>query len=255
MNQNVENNEIEIDLLELFYLLKSKILLLCLSAVVFGAIAFSYTEFVVQPLYSSTSQLFILSKSTSLTSLADIQLGTQLTQDYLEMIKSRPVVEEVIKNLGLDYEYEEMAEKLSVTNPADTRILKITATVDKPELAKKIADEFANVSKVRISEIMRTDEPSVFAYGYVDDEPVNVHLLKNSAVGALGGLFVAAAVVIVMYLLNDTVQTPEDVEKYLGLNTLASVPLQGGSKQEKARKKKKKEMMKKYEKLRKKRGK
>lgn len=255
MNQNVENNEIEIDLLELFYLLKSKILLLCLSAVVFGAIAFSYTEFVVRPLYSSTSQLFILSKSTSLTSLADIQVGTQLTQDYLEMIKSRPVVEEVIKNLGVDYEYEEMAEKLSVTNPTDTRILKITATVDEPELAKKIADEFANVSKVRISEIMRTDEPSVFAYGYVDDEPVNVHLLKNSAVGALGGLFVAAAVVIVMYLLNDTVQTPEDVEKYLGLNTLTSVPLQGGSKQEKARKKKKKEMMKKYEKLRKKRGK
>lgn len=254
MNQNVENNEIEIDLLELFYLLRSKILLLILAAVVFGTIAFSYTEFVIIPQYSSTSQLYILSKSTSLTSLADIQIGTQLTQDYLELIKSRPVVEEVIGNLALDCDYEEMLERLSVTNPTDTRILKITATADDAEQAKVIADEFANVSKVRISQIMRTDEPSVVAYGYTSQEPVNVHTLKNTAIGAAGGIFVVAAIVIGMYLLNDTIQTPEDIEKYLGLNTLASVPLQGGTKKDKKKKKKKKEFMKKYAKRRKERG-
>ena len=81
MNQNVDNNETEIDLVEIFYLLRSKLLLLIFSAVVFAAIGLTYTEFVVTPMYSSTSQLYILSQSTSLTSLADIQIGTQLTQD------------------------------------------------------------------------------------------------------------------------------------------------------------------------------
>ena len=89
MNQSIENNEVEIDLLEIFYLLRSKLLLLCFVAVMSAAIGFSYTQFIVKPMYSSTSQLYILTQSTSLTSLADIQIGTQLTQDYMELIKSR----------------------------------------------------------------------------------------------------------------------------------------------------------------------
>lgn len=254
MNQNVENNEIEIDLLEIFYLLRSKLLLLCFAAVVCGAIGFSYTNFVVQPMYSSTSQLYILTQSTSLTSLADIQVGTQLTQDYMELIKSRPVVDEVIKNLGLDSDYEELLEQLSIDNPSNTRILKITATADEPELAKKIADEFAQVSKKSISQIMCTDEPSVVAYGYASDKPVNVHVAKNTLIGGLLGLLLVAAVVIVHYLLNDTIQSSDDIEKYLGLNTLAAIPLQAGDKKTKKKVKKKMQKYAKNAKAKKKRG-
>ena len=239
MNQNVDNNEIEIDLLEIFYLLRSKLLLLILSAVVFAAIGFSYTEFVVTPMFSSTSQLYILSQSTSLTSLADIQIGTQLTQDYMELIKSRPVVDEVISNLKLDTDYEEVLEQLTIENPNDTRILKITATTETPLLSKSIADEFATVSQKRISQIMCTDEPSLIAFGYVSDEPVNVHTAKNTAIGAMLGLILVAGIVIVHYLMNDTIRTSEDVEKYLGLNTLAAVPLQAGDKKKRKKIKKK----------------
>lgn len=243
MNQNVDNNEIEIDLVEIFYLLRSKLLLLIFSAVVFAAIGLTYTEFVVTPMYSSTSQLYILSQSTSLTSLADIQIGTQLTQDYMELIKSRPVVEEVIENLKLDKDYEEVLELLTISNPSDTRILKITATTEEPQLSKELADEFATVSQKRISQIMCTDEPSLIAFGYVSDEPVNVHTAKNTAIGGLLGLILVAAIVIVHYMMNDTIRTSEDVEKYLGLNTLAAVPLQAGDKKSK---KKVKKRIKKY---------
>lgn len=236
MNQNIENNEIEIDLLEIYCLLKSKWLLLCCSAIVFAAIAFSYTRFAVQPLYSSTSQLYILSQSTSLTSLTDIQIGTQLTQDYMELIKSRPVVDEVIKKLKLDCDYEELLEKLAIDNPSNTRILKITATTEDKEMSKKIADEFAQVSKKSISQIMCTDEPSMVAYGYVSDKPVNIHLARNTLIGALLGLFLVAAVVVAHDLLNDTIQTSDDIEKYLGLNTLTAVPLQAGDKKKGKRK-------------------
>lgn len=240
MNQNIENNEIEIDLIELLYLLRSKLAALIIAAIVCAAAGFSYTAFVVQPLYSSTSQLYILTQSTSLTSLADIQVGTQLTQDYMELIKSRPVVEEVIENLKLDSTYEEMLEQLTVDNPSNTRILKISAKSDEPKTAKAIADEFADVSKQRISQIMCTDEPSVVAYGYASDKPVNVPTAKNTVIGGLLGALLAAAVVIVLYLLNDTIQSSEDIEKYLGLNTLAAIPLQGGEKKKKGMRVKKK---------------
>ena len=195
------------------------------------------------PLYSSTSQLYILSQSTSLTSLADIQIGTQLTHDYMELIKSRPVVDEVIKNLALDCDYKKLLEQLTIDNPSDTRILKITATTEDAQMSKKIADEFAQVSKRSISQIMCTDEPSVVAYGYVTDEPVNIHVAKNTVIGALLGLVLVAAIVIVHYLMNDTIRTSEDIEKYLGLNTLAAIPLQAGDKKTK---KKVKQKIKKY---------
>lgn len=239
MKQSMEMAENEIDLLQIFYLLRSKLLMLCLFAVLFGAIGFSYTQFGVTPMYSSTAQLYILTQSTSLTSLADIQIGTQLTQDYMELIKSRPVIEEVIENLGLDDDYEQVLEQLAVDNPSDTRILKITVTSEEPQMSKKIADELAEVSKKSISQIMCTDEPSVVAYGYVSDEPVNVHVVKSTVIGAMLGVLIVAAFVIVHYLLNDTVQTSEDVEKYLGLNTLAAIPLQVGDKKTKKKTKKK----------------
>lgn len=234
MKQHMEENEIEIDLLELFYLLKGKLVLLLLSAFVCAGAAFTYVAFVVQPLYSSTSQLYILTKSTSLTSLADIQVGTQLTQDYLELIKSRPVVEEVMENLKIDSTYEEVLKQLAVDNPQNTRILKITARAEEPKTAKALADEFAEVSRKRISQIMCTDEPSVVAYGYASDVPVNVHVLRSSLIGAVLGVFIVSAIVIVLYLLNDTIQSSEDIEKYLGLNTLAAIPLQEGAKRNKS---------------------
>lgn len=234
MKQQMEGNEIEIDLLELFYLLKEKLFFLIISACVCAVAAFTYVIFVIQPLYSSTSQLYILTKSTSLTSLADIQVGTQLTQDYLELIKSRPVVEEVMENLKMDSAYEEVLKQLTVDNPTNTRILKITARAEEPKTAKAIADEFAEVSRKQISQIMCTDEPSVVAYGYASDVPVNVHILKSTVIGALFGILIAAAAVVGLYLLNDTIQSSEDVEKYLGLNTLAAVPLQEGGKKKKS---------------------
>ena len=94
---------------------------------------------------------------------------------------------EYLRKSRMDTDYEEVLEQLTIENPNDTRILKITATTEDAQMSKKIADEFAQVSKRSISQIMCTDEPSLIAFGYVTDEPVNVHTVKNTAVGALLG--------------------------------------------------------------------
>ena len=91
-----------------------------------------------------------------------------------------------------------------------------------------MVDEFAAVAGKSISKIMKTDEPSVVELGYVNDKPVSPNLLKNIAIGLLLGVFVAAAIIIVLNLIDDTVKSPEDIEKYLGLNTLTSIPLREG---------------------------
>jgi len=231
-------DEIEIDLLEIFFLLKKRLWILLLTGFIFAAGTGLFTNYLVQPLYSSTAKLYILTSSTSITSLADIQIGSSLTKDYIQLVQSRPVVEKVIENLNLNKTYEGLLEQMTFTNPSDTRILVIKAEDPNPELAKDIVDQFVEVSKVSISSIMKTDEPSIVEYGYVGEKPVSPNLFKNVVIGAALGVFLAAAVVLVIFMMDDTVKSSEDIEKYLGLNTLTAIPMR--EEEKKSRKKVKK---------------
>ncbi len=75
MGKNYDNDEMEIDLLELFYVLKSKILAILGVGLLFGCIACAYAGFLVKPLYTSSSMMLVLTKETTLSSLADLQVG------------------------------------------------------------------------------------------------------------------------------------------------------------------------------------
>ena len=226
-------DEMEIDLKEIFLLLRAKLAVIIATALIGAMAAGIFSFFIVEPMYSSTSKVYILTQSTSITSLADIQVGTSLTSDYMELIKSRPVVEKVIKNLDLDMEYEQLLEELTVETPADTRILKITIKDHDPRMAMVIADEFASVSRKQISKIMKTDEPSIVEKAHLADQPVSPNKKMNILIGFLLGAFLSMLVIIVLHLMDDTIKTQDDVEKYLKLNTLAVIPLKPGEEKQK----------------------
>ena len=238
VNSNIEQNEIEIDLLELLYVLRRRILIILLSTFLAAGIFGAYSAFLATPIYESTSRLYILTQSTSLTSLTDIQVGTSLTQDYKELITSRSILEQVSKNLGLNVTYEALLQRVTISNPANTRIIGISVQDVDPDRAKAIADELANVSRDNISSIMSTDAPSIYEYGYVTNRPVSPNILRNTVIGALLGAFLSIAFVSVLYIMDDTVKTSEDVEKYLSLNTMASIPLRDSADKQKGDKKK-----------------
>ena len=166
---DVNDDEVEIDLREILQALKRKILLILMVALIGGCGAGAYTQFMMTPIYSSTSSMLVLSKETTLTSLADLQLGASLTSDYTVLITSTPVLEQVIENLKLDMTAEDLRKTISINNPTDTRILEITV---------------------------------------------------NNADSALA----CAAIVVVLTIMDDTIKTEEDIEKYLGISVLAKVP-------------------------------
>lgn len=226
-------DEMEIDLKEIFLVLRGKIAAIVVCALIGAITAGIFSFFVIEPMYSSTSKVYILTQSTSITSLADIQLGSSLTSDYMELIKSRPVVEKVISNLELDMSYGQLLDELTVETPADTRILKITIKDHDPRMAMVIADEFADVSRKQISEIMKTDEPSVVERAHLADKPVSPNKKMNVLIGLLLGMFLSMLVIIVLHLMDDTIKTQDDVDKYLHLNTLAVIPLKAGEEKQK----------------------
>lgn len=224
-----ENDEIEIDLGEIFRALKKRILAIALAGVLVGGIAGAFSKFVLTPQYTSTAMVYILSKETTLTSLADLQIGSQLTKDYKIIVTSRPVLEDVITQLGLDLSYKALNSKITISNPTDTRILSITAQDPDPILAKNIADAVAKTSSQYIGDIMEMIPPKIIEEGVVPTEKTSPSNTKNALLGAVLGALLVCGVTAAEVILNDTVRTEEDVEKYLGLSVLASVPNRMGA--------------------------
>ena len=230
-------NATEIDLIEVFFVLKRRLWLI-ISALAAGVILMAgYTVLLVTPQYSATSMLYVLTTSTSITSLADIQLGTQLTSDYAILMKTHPVIDQVIENLGLNMSYETLVGKISISNPADTRILNITVTDPVPETAQKIANELASVTVEQMASVMKTDEPSIAEEAQLPKAPASPSLKKNCVMGGLAGAVIAAGIIIVLYLLNDKLRSEEDIEKYLGLTTLGVIPSREHAKASKTKRK------------------
>ena len=217
---DANDDEVEIDLLEIFYALKKKILLVLMVALVGGCIAAAYTQFLMTPIYSSTSSILVLSKETTLTSLADLQLGASLTSDYTVLITSTPVMEQVISDLDLDMTAEQLKGSVSINNPTDTRILEITVNNTDSKMAKKIVDEIANVSSSYIGDKMEVIPPKIIEVGKIATVRTSPSVKKNAALGFLA----CAAIVVVYAVMDDTIKTEEDIEKYLGVSVLAKVP-------------------------------
>ncbi len=221
---DVNDDEVEIDLLEVFYALKKKILLILVVALAGGCIAAACTQFLMTPIYSSTSSILVLSKETTLTSLADLQLGASLTSDYTVLIESTPVLEQVISNLDLDMKVEELKENVTINNPSDTRILEITVENPDSAMAKTIVDEIANVSSSYIGDKMEVIPPKIIEVGKIATQRTSPSVAKNAVIGFLIGFLACAAIVVVYAVMDDTIKTEEDIEKYLGVSVLAKVP-------------------------------
>lgn len=236
---SVENNdEIEIDLREVFHVLWHKLWALILFLVVGACIAGAATM-LMTPKYQATSTIYMFSKETDLSSLTSLQIGSQLTADYEKLATSRPVVEKVIQQLGLDMTYEEFVSMIQINNPTDTHMLTVTVTSTDPQQAADISNTLADALSDRVEEIIDTDRPNMVEEAVVPQNASSPSLKKNIMIGAVLGFVLVAAVILVQYFLDDTIQTEEDVTKYLGLNTLASIPAERGGhhKQDKQRKK------------------
>ena len=228
MNANEE--EREIDLVELGYELLDHIKYIILAAVLGGLLAALYVFVIATPMYEATAKLYVLNSSDSVVNLSDLQLGNYLASDYTEVFKTWEIKEMVRSNLGLPYNYEQMEDMVSVSNPKDTRILYITVTSSDPQEAMTIANEYAKVVSNYVSTIMATEKPNTLSQAILPTTAVSPQKAKSLVIGILLGVLLSAGIIIVRFVLDDTVKSAEDITKYTNLAVLAVVPMQDEAK-------------------------
>lgn len=224
--KNYNNDELEIDLMEIIQVLWRWVWVIVAAAFGCAFLAFVYSKFFITPTYESTTRIVVLNQNNSdnLT-VNDLNLGTQLSNDYKELIRSRDVVESVIEAYRLDTTYEVFVGSIAVSSPTNTRIIDITLTHTNPLLAKEMVDKLREEAAVKIKNIMAVDAVNLVDEGNVPLYPAAPSVLKWTAIGLLVGGFLSVAVIIVIYLLDDTIKSTEDIEKYLKLSTLGTIPI------------------------------
>ena len=220
-----QNKGTEIDLIELFFYFQSKlewiILFFITGAVVSGLITF----FFITPMYTASAKLYMVSASSdTLVNLTDLNLGTSLSADYQEVIKIRPIFEDVIKELELPYTYEEIQSMTSVSVVNNTRILTIKVTSPDPNEAEKIANAIAKDAESQVPRLMDTSKPHIIEPAIVPQRKSSPSYSKNIVVGALAGLLIICGILTVMFVMDDTFNSAEDVEKMFGIMPLTTIP-------------------------------
>lgn len=232
------NEETEIDLVELFHVLLKKWWLLLAVCITCGAIAYAGTKLIIKPTYKSSASLYILNKTTSVTSVADLQIGTALSNDFSVIAKSRPVIdmsiEQIEKESGKKFTRSYILKSLTVTNKDNTRILEISSVCENPEDACAIAQAVADSTAKRMAEITMSTGPTSVEKAEVNRNPVGPHAGKNAVIGALLGFVLVAGIIIILHLVNDSIKTEEDIENYLGVPTLVVIPVEKGRDNKKA---------------------
>lgn len=228
MNQNNRDNRddvIEIDLVELLGVILHNLWIIIVSGVIVAAVALLVSYFIITPKYESVTKIYVISKTNADTmTYSDLQAGSTLTKDYKELVKSRPVLEEVLAETGIDVELKDLEEQITVEVPTDTRIVSITVEDKDPYEARIIADSVRIAASKHIQEVMDTEAVNVVEEASLPIEKSSPSILKNTAIGYAVGLFLAIAIVMINYIMDDTIKTPDDVEKFLGVSVLGSIP-------------------------------
>lgn len=238
--QNLQDNtDIEIDVLELFHVLLNKFWIILLAGIIAGLAFIGGTILFITPQYESTTKMYVLSKQDNNTlTQQDMQTSLSLTKDYAELIKSRTVTEGVIAQLNLDLTHEQLLSKMTVDSATDTRILSITVQDPDPYEACKIANAIRDVAANHIKNVMDIDAVNVVETANIPEQKSSPSISKNGIIGAFLGVLLSVAIILIAYLSNDTIKTQEDVERYLGLSTLGTIPLTTTDRKKKKKKQK-----------------
>ncbi len=217
----------EINLKEFWDYYKRFIKYVAIAVALCTIFTFIYVKFIKRPMYTTSTTIVLVKddeKSESSTiEQSDITLNQKLVSTYRQIVKSRLVVGQVIKDLNLDYSIDSLSSRINVQSVDETEILKISVTDKDAEMAAKIANSLADVFDKEIKKIYNISNVSVIDVAEINEVPSNIHTLKDTLIAAVVGLVLSSGIVFVIFYFDDIVRDSETLEKELNLPVLAKV--------------------------------
>ena len=217
-----------IDLREYFFILKKKIWLIALSAIVCGLISGIISFFVLQPVYEANTSLIVNketeNETTQMSTSDDLNFVQKLALTYGEIIKSRTVITSTINKLNLDMTYEELSQAVSVTNVDSTQIIKISVQHTSPTIAAKICNTIPEIFSTEAQRVVKASGVEVIDKAIIPENPIKPNKMMNIAIAMVLGVMGSVFVIFLLEALNTKVKEPKDIEDKLGIPVFGVVP-------------------------------
>ncbi|MDO4345513.1 MAG: Wzz/FepE/Etk N-terminal domain-containing protein [Eubacteriales bacterium] len=238
-----KNEEGGIDLMQIAGVLLGHFWIIVFSGILVGLCALIFTKMTATPTYTSSTKLYILSKSEDASGVtsSDLQLSATLAGDYAQLIKDRTVTESVISELGLSLSSEALSNMISVTMPNSGRIITISVTDTDPYMASKLVTAVRDTAALHIKEVMGAEAVNVVEDANIPQGQSLSNYKRNGLMGIVIGMAVAIGIIILQFMMNDTIRNPEDVKRYLDMSVLGSIPVMQEDTKRKKRKNPKRE--------------
>ena len=222
-----EQDKFEIDVFQLVKVLWKRKFLIVLTAIVAGLAAFAYSSFVIKPQYTSTTRIYVVNRNQAdkpgLTN-QDLQAGAYLVKDYREIILSQDVLEKVVADQKLTMDAKTLGRKVSVTVPADTRIVSISVRDGNPEEASRIANALREVAAQKIISVTRVSDVTTLEEARPATSPSSPNIRRNTMIATIAGVGFVTIIVLLVELLDDRVKRPEDIEEVMHISLLGVIP-------------------------------
>lgn len=222
-----EQDKFEIDVFQLVKVIWKRKFLIVLTAIIAGLAAFAYSSFVIKPQYTSTTRIYVVNRNQAdkpgLTN-QDLQAGAYLVKDYREIILSQDVLEKVVADQKLTMDAKTLGRKVSVTVPADTRIVSISVRDGNPEEASRIANALREVAAQKIISVTRVSDVTTLEEARPATSPSSPNIRRNTMMATIAGVGIVIVVVLLVELLDDRVKRPEDIEEVMHLSLLGVIP-------------------------------
>ena len=216
-----------IDLREYFAIIKKRFWIIALLAIISALISGVISFFMLNPVYEAKSTLIVNADKQAETQIVtgdQITVTQKLAVTYGEIIKSRTVLDDVIKNLKLETTYESLSGQITVSPVNDTQIISISVQDTNREKARDIANEIPKVFKKEAKRITKANDIQVIDKAILPQNPINPNKMMNMAIAAVLGAMIGLFVVFLIEYLDNKLKTPQDIEKHLGLSVLGVVP-------------------------------
>ena len=229
----MENEEYDtIDLLEVLNAVRQHIAVLILCTLATAIAGFAITHFLITPQYESSALMIVNTRqdTTSTVTSDQINSATKLVSTYSIIIKSDTVLQQVIDDLGLSLSYSDLKGRVTVFAVDDTQVMKITVRSNNPEWARKVCDDITAVSPDVILEAVEAGSVKVISQASYSDVPVSPNIKKNTMLGAMVGLVLCLGVIFLQVILDNKINTEEDVAKYLDMTVVGVIPVYEGGK-------------------------
>ena len=216
-----------IDLREYLSIIKKKWFIMAILCVVCVAASTVYSFFIAKPVYQAETTLIVKTEKiegTNTVTSDQIKTTQQLAVTYGEIIKSRKVLDDVIKNLDLDESYGQLSGKISVSTVSDTQIIKVSVQDTNKSNAAKIANEIPKVFAKEAIRIADANGVEVIDKAQTPVNPVSPNKKMNILIAGVLGVMIGLFIIFIIEFLNTKIKTPQDIEKELGLPLLGVIP-------------------------------